>query len=85
MVDATLNVQFNLKTGDSIKLGKLTFPIIGALKSIPGSTAISTSVAPPVLIPFRFIDETELLQLGSRKEYQYFFVAPPRNGFEVVR
>jgi len=77
LVDATLMLQFNLKTGDSIKLGKLTFPIVGALKSIPGSTAVSTSVAPTVLIPFRFIDDTELLQLGSRKEYQYFFVAPP--------
>ncbi|UAN00044.1 ABC transporter permease [Polaribacter litorisediminis] len=77
LVDATLLLQYNLKPGDSIKLGKLTFPILGALKSIPGTTAISSSVAPTVLIPFRFIEETELLQIGSRKEYQYFFVAPP--------
>lgn len=84
LVDATLLLQFNLKPGDSIKLGKLTFPIIGALKSIPGSTAISTSVAPTVLIPFRFIDETELLQIGSRKEYQYFFVAPPEMDLELL-
>ncbi|MBI9042791.1 FtsX-like permease family protein [Lutibacter sp.] len=84
LVDATLMLQFNLKSGDSIKLGKLSFPIIGALKSIPGSTAISTSVAPTVLIPFRFIDETELLQLGSRKEYQYFFIAPPKMDLELL-
>lgn len=84
LVDATLLLQYNLKPGDSIKLGKLTFPIIGALKSIPGSTAISTSVAPTVLIPFRFIDETELLQIGSRKEYQYFFVAPPEMDLELL-
>jgi putative ABC transport system permease protein len=76
VVDATLLLQYNLKPGDSIKLGKLTFPIIGSLKSIPGSTAISTSVAPTVLIPFRFLEATELLQIGSRKEYQYFFKAP---------
>jgi putative ABC transport system permease protein len=84
LVDATLMLQYNLKPGDSIKLGKLTFPIIGALKSIPSSTGISTSVAPPVLIPFRFIDQTELLQLGSRKEYQYFFVAPPTMDLEEL-
>jgi len=84
LVDATLMLQFNLKPGDSIKLGKLTFPIIGAIKSIPGSTGVSTSVAPPVLIPFRFIDETELLQLGSRKEYQYFFKAPPTMDLELL-
>ena len=84
LVDATLMLQYNLNPGDSIKLGKLTFPIIGALKSVPGSTAISTSVAPPVLIPFRFIEATELLQLGSRKEYQYFFVAPPSLDLELL-
>ena len=84
LVDATLMLQFNLKTGDSIKLGKLTFPIVGALKSVPGSTAVSTSVAPAVLIPFRFIAETELLQLGSRKEYQYFFVAPPTMDLDLL-
>jgi putative ABC transport system permease protein len=84
LVDATLLLQYDLKPGDSIKLGKLTFPIIGALKSIPGTTAISSSVAPTVLIPFRFIDETELLQIGSRKEYQYFFVAPPKMDLELL-
>ena len=84
IVDATLLLQFNLKTGDSIKLGKLMLPILGALKSIPGSTAISSSVAPTVLIPFRLLDKTELLQLGSRKEYQYFFIAPPAMDLELL-
>ncbi|EGV44890.1 FtsX-like permease family protein [Bizionia argentinensis JUB59] len=77
LVDATLLLQFNLKPGDSIKIGELTLPISGALKSIPGSSAISSSVAPPVIIPYRFIEATELLQFGSRKEYQYFYKAPP--------
>ena len=76
LVDATLMLQYNVKPGDSLKLGELTLPIIGALQSIPGSTAISTSVAPTVLIPFRFIEATDLLQFGSRKEYQYFFKDP---------
>ncbi|MFC4269306.1 ABC transporter permease [Polaribacter marinivivus] len=76
LVDATLLLQYNIKQGDSIKLGKVTFPIIGALKSIPGSTAISSSVAPTVIIPFRYLEKTALLQLGSRTEYQYFFKAP---------
>ena len=73
LVDATLMLQYDIKPGDSIKIGELTLPISGALKSIPGSSAISSSVAPPVIIPNRFIDATELIQFGSRKEYQYFF------------
>lgn len=73
LVDATLMLQFNIQPGDSIKVGELTIPISGALKAIPGTTAISTSVAPPVIIPNQFIEDTQLLQFGSRKEYQYFY------------
>ncbi len=79
LVDATLLLQFNLKPGDSIKIGLVTLPITGTLKAIPGSTAISSSIAPTVLIPYRFLEKTDLLQLGSRKEYQYFFKAPEMN------
>lgn len=75
LVDATLLLQFDAQPGDSIKIGALIIPIAGALKSIPGSSAISTSVAPPVIIPYRFIEDTKLLQFGSRKEYQYFYKA----------
>lgn len=75
LVDATLMLQFGIEPGDSIKVGEVTLPISGALQSIPGSTAISTSVAPPVIIPFQFIEKTKLLQFGSRKEYQFFYKA----------
>lgn len=77
LVDATLMLQYDLNVEDSIKLGKLTLPITGVLKAIPGRTAVSTSVAPTVIVPYRFIAQTELIQIGSRAEYQYFFIAPP--------
>lgn len=76
LVDATLMLQYNIKPGDSIKVGELTLPIAGSLRAIPGSTAISSSVAPPIIIPFSVIDKTELLQFGSRKEYQFFYEQP---------
>lgn len=75
LVDATLLLQYNVKSGDSIKVGELILPIAGALKAIPGSTAISTSVAPLVVMPYHLIENTKLLQFGSRKEYQYFYKA----------
>lgn len=75
LVDATLLLQFGAKAGDSIKIGKLTLPIVGALKSIPGSSAFSSAVAPPVIIPKGSIEATGLLQYGSRKTYQYFYKA----------
>ena len=75
LVDATAMLQYNLRVGDSVKIGDLTFPIAGALKSAPGSTAISSSVAPPIVIPFDYVEQTGLLQRGSRLEYNYYFEA----------
>ncbi|WGK66360.1 ABC transporter permease [Croceiramulus getboli] len=76
LVDATLMLQYDVRAGDSIKIGEITLPISGALKSMPGSSAIASSVAPPVVIPYEYVDQTELLQFGSRKEFQYFFEDP---------
>ncbi len=76
LVDATLLLQYGIKPGDSIKVGLVKLPISGTLKAIPGDNAISSSVAPLVIIPYRFVKKTELLQQGSRKEYQYSFNQP---------
>ena len=50
LVDATLMLQFDIKPGDSIKIGEVTLAIIGSLKAIPGSSSISSTVAPVVFI-----------------------------------
>lgn len=75
LVNATTLLQFNLNIGDSIKIGKITLPIVGSLKSVPGKSAISTSIMPPVFIPFELIEKTGLIQKGSRVEYQFYFLA----------
>ena len=74
LVDGTLMMQYGLKAGDSVKIGESTFAIEGILKSVPGSSALSASVAPVVLLPFEVIEETGLLQIGSRLDYNYYFV-----------
>lgn len=76
LVDATVMLQFSLKPGDSVKLGTHTFPIIGSLITAPGSTGIGTSVAPPILVPFEFMEPSGLLQKGSRLQYAYYFKNP---------
>jgi putative ABC transport system permease protein len=77
LVDATLMLQFDLKTGDSVKIGDSMFPIIGSLKAAPGSNAFATTLAPPVILPFAAIEGTGLLQIGSRVKYNYYFKAKP--------
>lgn len=75
LVDATTMLQLDLNVGDSIKLGAITLPIAGSLENVPGSTSVFGSIAPPVLIPYIYIDATGLVQTGSRIEYKYYFKA----------
>ena len=84
LVDATLLLQLGLQAGDSIKIGEITLPIAGALKGAPGSNAIFSSIAPPVIIPYRLIAETGLVQTGSRINYDFYFVAPPNMDLEKL-
>lgn len=77
LVDATLMIQLNIAPGDSIKIGRIQLPVAGALKSVPGSTGLFSSVAPPVLIPYSFIEESGLVQTGSRIGYDFYFKAKP--------
>ncbi|WP_373517547.1 ABC transporter permease [Pricia sp.] len=84
LVDATLMLQFGLKPGDSIAIGKISLPIAGTLVSAPGSTGVSASVAPPVLIPYRFIEASGLVQTGSRVGYDFYFVAKPDQDLEAL-
>ena len=84
LVDATVMLQFGLKTGDSVKVGEITFPILGILSSAPGSSAISTSVAPTIVLPYDMIAETGLLQLGSRIGYNFYFIADPETDLEKL-
>jgi len=77
LVDATLMLQLGIESGDKIKIGDIELPVAGALKSVPGSAAIFSSIAPPVIIPHRFIEKTGLVQVGSRIGYNYYFRADP--------
>lgn len=74
LVDGTLMMQYGLKVGDSVKIGESRFAIAGSIKSVPGSSALSASVAPTVLLPYEEIEGTGLLQVGSRLDYNYYFV-----------
>ena len=84
LVDATVMLQLGIKPGDSIKVGTISLPIAGALISVPGSAAIFSSIAPPVIIPYRFITETGLVQQGSRINYDFYFIAGPGMDMEQL-
>ncbi|MCJ8163583.1 ABC transporter permease [Pontibacter sp. E15-1] len=76
LVDNTLLLQYNTKPGDSIKVGNLTFEIAGALHKIPGQSAMTATIAPAVYIPRHYLEETGLVQRGSRISYYHYYKLP---------
>lgn len=73
LVDKTLMLQYNAKVGDSIQIGDVTFAIAGVITKAPGRTGLSTTVAPPVYIPLKYLDSTGLIQRGSRVATTYYY------------
>lgn len=84
LLDATTMLQLGLKPGDKIKIGEVILPIAGALKNIPGSNAFFSSIAPPAIIPYDSVEQTGLVQTGSRIGYDFYFVADPDINLEQL-
>lgn len=73
LVDDGMMLQFDLKVGDSIKLGAVTFPIHGRLMNAFGSVDVGTSFAPTVYIAGEQVGATELIQPGSLVNYKNYY------------
>jgi putative ABC transport system permease protein len=73
LVDETLMLQFGVQVGDPLKLGNSTFTIVGRLLEIPGDSAVASDLAPRIFIPGRDVQDTGLVQTGSRIRYRIFF------------
>lgn len=73
LVDEKVMIQYNVEVGDSVKVGKQMFQIIGKLHKIPGQSGIGAVAAPVVYIPFNYVDGTDLIQKGSRVNYLNYF------------
>lgn len=48
LVDQALLTQFNISVGDSIKVGRFTLPIGGAIAKVPGESAAAALIGPRV-------------------------------------
>ncbi|MDG1432414.1 MAG: FtsX-like permease family protein [Saprospiraceae bacterium] len=85
LVDKSMLLQFNMTVGDSIKVGEVVFEIAGQLNGAPGSAGITSSVTPSIFIPMDYIEETQLIQIGSRVDYQTYFLFDKNFDIETFR
>lgn len=73
LVDDGVMRQFDAQVGDSVQVGRRRFWIAGRVLAVPGETAVRSDVRPPVFIPLQHLDETGLVQYGSRVEHKRYF------------
>lgn len=73
LLDESLASQFEVSSGDSIKLGQSVFEVAGVVSEIPGGGGILATFTPSVYISLADLDSTNLVQFGSRVNYKQFF------------
>lgn len=69
-VDPSLLIGLDAAVGDTLTIGYARFVIRGALTNIPGDPGIAATIGPRIFIPAAYLDETGLLTLGARAEYE---------------
>lgn len=76
LVDRGFMEQFEVKTGDSIRLGSETFLIAGELLNDFASANVAAGFAPPVYISQKNLEATGLITAGSLVNYNYYYKLP---------
>ncbi len=72
LVDGTLMELFDVQIGDSVRIGRMSYRVVGKLVRTPRETAAIMLFSPRIYVPLAYLDET-LLQRGSRAEYEVYF------------
>lgn len=73
MLDESLASQYEVSSGDSIKIGNSTLVVAGIVTKIPGGGGLQSTFTPTVYISMTELDSTGLIQFGSRVSYRQYF------------
>ncbi len=79
-----LMLQFGAETGDTITLGDRAFVIEGRLLKVPGESAATLLVSPPVYISMKDVESTNLLKRGSRVIHRVYFKFGPYTDMDAL-
>ncbi len=73
LVEQSVMRQFGISVGDSIQVGNKKVAIAGELRNVPGESAAFSLIGPRVYVPQSVIEDSGLLQRGSRVVYKRYF------------
>lgn len=76
LVEETLLRQFDLASGDKVKLGQKEFRVAGALRRLPGESAAVALLSPRVLMTRAGLEGADLLRPGALARYRTHFKFP---------
>lgn len=72
LVDGTLMSQFNVGIGDSVRIGTISYPVMGKLLETPRESGAAMLFSPRIYIPLANVDTT-LFAAGSQVDYEVYF------------
>jgi putative ABC transport system permease protein len=73
LLDESLASQYEVSSGDSVRLGNSKFLVGGVVRKIPGGSAFMSTFTPSVYISMSDLEATGLIQFGSRVDYRRYF------------
>jgi putative ABC transport system permease protein len=73
ILDESLASQYEVSSGDSIRVGNSTLLVAGVVTKIPGGGGLQATFTPSVYISMNELDSTRLVQFGSRVNYKHYF------------
>lgn len=77
LVDENLMLQIAASVGDRVTIGDQEFRIAGGLRRVPGEPLAFSLLSPRVYVPTAHLDQSMLLQKGSRVRYRVYFRFAP--------
>jgi putative ABC transport system permease protein len=84
ILEQSLMVQFGLKPGDKIRLGRAEYTVKAGLLKVPGEGATFATLAPRVFIPLSTVGGTGLLEPGSLARYRIYLKFPAGTDVETL-
>jgi putative ABC transport system permease protein len=72
LVDATVMQEYGLTVGDSVRIGGITYPIIGFLDRTPRESTAFMLASPRIYLGLEHLD-LSLLGAGSRVTFEFYF------------
>lgn len=76
VLEQSLIDQFSIATGDTVRLGKVELPMLGALVEAPPRSSYFTAFAPQVFLPYGLAEKTGLMGDRSLTSHRVYMKVP---------